>query len=108
MAALKLNPDNSVTLPFPLLAILLTLLLALGGWGNSIRADVAEGQRERAELKQWKTEHEKRAGEQLQTIMAAIAKNEATAADNYARITAQNAAIQETVTTVRVAIAARP
>ncbi|MBF9140863.1 hypothetical protein [Hymenobacter properus] len=107
MAALKVNPDNSLTIPFPLLAILLTFCLAVAAWGGSIRNDVADNKREVAELKQWKAEHEKRAAEQLAQVLAANAKTEAAAADYYARQTAQNAAIQETLTNVRITLAAK-
>lgn len=107
MAALKLNPDNSLTLPLPLLGILVTLLLAVAGWGNSIRADVAANKEQVAELKQWKAEHEKRAAEQLAQVLAANAKTETAAADYYARSTAQNAQIQETLTNVRITLASK-
>lgn len=107
MASLKVNPDNSITLPIPLLGILLAAFLAVAGWGASLVGRVGEGEKRMAALETWRDAHEKRGAEQLAAVQAANAKTEASAADYYARSTAQNAAIQETLTTVRIQLASK-
>ena len=99
MAALKVNPDNSVTLPIPLLGILVTLLLALAGWGNSLRQDVGD-------LKAWRVEHTKQAEANLSQLQSSIAKTNELISQEAAASTRQNAELQETLTTVRIQVAA--
>ena len=101
MAALKVNPDNSITLPFPLLAILLTAFLACAGWANSVRADVAD-------LKTWKENHVREVSEskvayneQIKSLRDAMQAK----ADKDEKWRAD---IQETLTQIRIAVGARP
>ena len=88
-------PSNSITVPLPLLAILVTLLVACGGWANSLRSDVAE-------LKSWRVEHTKLSADLLAEIKAREAATDKQRADDFAQLTAQNAVLQETLTSVRI------
>jgi type III secretory pathway component EscV len=107
MAALKINPDNSITLPFPLLAILITLCLAVAGWGASIRSDVAAAKQEVSKLQDWKADHIRDGDKKLADLQAAIAENKNLTVSTAAASTKQNAELQETLTTVRIQLAAR-
>ena len=93
-------PPNSLTVPIPLLAILVTLLLACGGWANSLRADVAE-------LKSWREQHQKQTETLLAEIRAKQASQDKQRADDFAQLTAQNATLLETLTQVRIQQAAQ-
>jgi hypothetical protein len=107
MATLKINPDNSITLPFPLLAIILTVFLAIAGWGASIRSDVADAKQRVNTLQEWKAEHIKEADARLRELQAGIAETKAMISTTAAASTKQNAELQETLTTVRIQLAAR-
>ena len=100
MAALKINPDNSITLPWPFVAILVTLLIACGTWASSLRTDVAD-------LKSWKVEHTKQAADNLADIRASLKQTNDLVTATAAASTKQNADLQETLTTVRIQMAAR-
>jgi hypothetical protein len=95
MAALKVNPDNSITLPWPLVAIMVTLLIACGSWANSLRGDVAD-------LKSWKVEHTKQAADNLAEIKAGMRQTNDLVTATAAASTKQNAELQETLTTLRI------
>ena len=108
MAALKVNPDNSITLPFPLLAILVTAFLAIAGWGASIRSDVASNKEEIGKLKDWKEAHINEVrdsklaiNEQFKAMSAAMQAK----ADKDEKWRSE---IQETLTQIRIAVGARP
>jgi hypothetical protein len=107
MAALKVNPDNSITLPFPLLAIILTMFLAIAGWGASIRNDVSSMKETNRALLDWKADHIKEADFRQRDLQAAIAETKAMISTTAAASTKQNAELQETLTTVRIQLAAR-
>jgi hypothetical protein len=107
MAALKINPDNSITLPFPLLAIIVTVFLAIAGWGASIRSDVAAAKQEVGKLQDWKADHIKEADSRLRELQASIAETKNMVITTGAASTKQNAELQETLTTVRIQLAAR-
>lgn len=107
MAALKINPDNSITLPFPLLAIIVTLCLAVAAWGGSIRADVAATKANTRALVEWRDQYVKDHKDKLAELQAAIAENKNLTVSTAAASTKQNAELQETLTTVRIQLAAR-
>jgi uncharacterized protein HemX len=107
MAALKVNPDNSITLPFPLLAILVTLGIAIAGWGASIRNDVATSKQQISELQNWKAEHSKKAEDLTKEIKESIAETNNRVATGNAQNSKDNAALQETLTNVRIQLASR-
>jgi|GEM_PF-6088627 len=107
MAALKINPDNSITLPFPLLAIIVTLCLAIAAWGGAIRADVASNKENTRALLEWKEAHLKEADRKLAEVQASIAETKSMVSTASAASTKQNAELQETLTTVRIQLAAR-
>jgi hypothetical protein len=94
------TPPNSITVPIPLLAILVTLILACGGWANSLRTDVAD-------LRSWKEQHTRQAADQLADIKAKLEKQDKQRADDFAQLTAQNVALMETLTTVRIQLASK-
>jgi hypothetical protein len=98
MAALKVNPDNSITLPFPLLAILVTLTIALAGWGNSLRGDVAD-------LVSWKVEHMKQDEAIHAQQNGAIAEIKNMVQVNNAETAKANATFYEQLTNIRIQIA---
>lgn len=100
MAALKVNPDNSITLPFPLLAILVTLLLAVAGWGNSLRGDVGD-------LKTWKEEHLKQDESIHVQQNAAIAEVKNMVQLNNTENTKANKDFMESLTNIRIQLASR-
>ena len=99
MAATAQTP-NSITAPIPLLAILVTLLLAAAGWANSLRTDVAE-------LKSWKEQHTKQTADLLAEIRAKQASQDKQRADDFAQLTAQNALLSDKLTDIRIIIAAK-
>lgn len=94
------TPSNALTVPIPLLAILVTLLLAGAGWANSLRTDVAE-------LKSWKVEHTKLTADLLAEIRAKQASQDKQRADDFAQLTAQNAQLSDKLTDIRLIIAAK-
>jgi hypothetical protein len=100
MAALKVNPDNSITLPFPLLAILVTLLIAVAGWGNSLRGDVGD-------LLTWKTEHLKQDEAIHAQQNAAIAEVKNMVQLNNTENTKANKDFMESLTNIRIQLASR-
>ncbi len=100
MAALKVNPDNSITLPIPLLAILVTLLLALAGWGNSLRGDVGD-------LKTWREEYTKQQDAIHTQQNAALVEVKNMVLASSAENTKQNASIYETMTNIRIQLASK-
>jgi hypothetical protein len=100
MATPSNAPPNSITVPIPLLAILVTLLLAAGGWANSLRADVGE-------LKSWKADHTKLSNDLLAEIRAKQATQDKERAEDFARLTAQNTLLSEKLTDIRLVIAAK-
>ncbi|UOR06235.1 hypothetical protein MUN82_03865 [Hymenobacter aerilatus] len=101
MAALKVNPDNSITLPFPLLAIMVTIILALAGWGNSIRADVAD-------LKTWKENHINEVRDNKTAINEQFKAMSAAMQAKSDKDEKWRSEIQETLTQIRIAVGARP
>ena len=100
MASPTASPPNSITLPIPLLAILVTLLIACGGWANSLRADVAD-------LKSWKEAHTKQSADLLAEIKATQARQDKQRADDFAQLTAQNVLLAEKLTDIRSLFAAK-
>lgn len=92
--------SNTITVPLPLLAILVTLLLAAAGWANSLRTDVAD-------LKSWKVEHVKQTADLLIEIRAKQASQDKQRADDFAQLTAQNAELSNKLTDIRLIIAAK-
>jgi hypothetical protein len=107
MAALKVNPDNSITLPIPLLAIMLTAFLAVCGWGASIRSDVVTNKEAISSLRGQLAEHTRLADASAAQFQTDIKDTKAMVVASSAENTKQNAAIQETMTTVRIQLAAR-
>ena len=93
-------PANTTTISTPLLAILVSLLLACAGWANSLRQDVSE-------LKSWKEAHQKQTVERLAEIRGRDAELAKQQSDNAASFLAQTSAINETLTAVRIEQAAR-
>ena len=101
MAALKVNLDNSITMPIPLLGVLLTLILALAGWGNSIRTDVVD-------LKAWKESHTREVSENKAAIAEHFKSIETAIQVKADKDDKWRADIQETLTQIRIAVGARP
>jgi hypothetical protein len=98
--AANATPPNSITLPIPLLGILITLLLGGAGWATSLRSDVVK-------LTEWKEQHTKMSTDLMGEIRAKQAQQDKQRADDFAQLTAQNVALMETLTTVRIQLASK-
>jgi uncharacterized coiled-coil protein SlyX len=99
--------SNTITISIPLAVALISAFLAVAGWGASLAGKVSEGERWRVTIENRMDGLEAKVAAQNTALGEQIAKSNAATADNYARQTAQNAQLQETITGVRIELARR-
>ena len=97
--------DNAFRLPYAVAAILVTVLVALGGgWASSAQKD-SDKETRISVLEAYKVDHEKKTAELLAEFRAINITHERRMAENFDTQAAQNAELQKTLTELRIVVA---
>lgn len=98
---------NTFSMDYRVLTVSVTLIIVLaGGWINAVMRQGRADERI-ALLEAWKTEHTKASADLLAELRTSIKQTNDLVSATAAASTKQNAELQETLTTVRIQMAAR-